>query len=201
MISFQCRSIWFMVPSFIMEIILVLLVLLCFVFACFQFCSNHAPQIHNSIKYFCIITEFLCFIAIGGLSLLLFWYTECTQGGVDSTPGSISGTLGFLCYSFTLTAIYSIFAFRVYWSFVGSIYKLSSKIVKMLIIVLIIQLTVNITAISSYFIKKSVGLALTSLTFVKYLYLCMRCILILILVFLRNNSQLCTCLYVCSYLD
>ena len=169
-VSVQCRNVGFVYFTFCIEIILWCIVLLSLIIVTYQLWGNNDTQIHKIFKYLCVFGESICLLAISGLGILIVYKFDCNPNSTSLTGlsiGDIAGTIGFLSYSFTLTSLYSIFGFRVFWSFVGSVYHLSKSTIKRLIIVFIIQFTFNISAILSYLFNELVGLALTSITFVK----------------------------------
>ena len=125
----------------------------------YQFCnSKKDAQVLKIIKYLCAFAELLCVCAVTALDATLFWILKCNYGGLDSTFGRIGGSVGFLCYTLTLTLLYTIFSFRIYFAFIGSIYHLSKQTIRKLICVLAFQFTINMSAIGSYQTDRRVGL-------------------------------------------
>ena len=153
--------------TFIVEIGLICIVVFSCIIVTYQFWNNKESPINKLFKHLCMVTEFFCVIAINGLAVLIIYMADCNRIGTDAPLTYIIGGMGFLSYSFTLTSLYAIFAFRVYSSFVGSIYHLSKKTIKQLISIFIIQFAFNIGGVSFYYVNEAIGLAITSFTFVK----------------------------------
>lgn len=98
----------------------------------------------KKIQVLCIVAEILCVMAVGpGLGAYSFIYNECSLEGTDGYVGRIIRRVSLSLYALTLTTLYSLFAMRVYYSFVGTLCQLSPKTTKLLIAMFGVQITVN----------------------------------------------------------
>ena len=158
-INFECRPVVYLTFIFGIHGLVIIISLTCTITVIYQFCFKKTDKLNSKIQILCVIGEILCFLAIGpGLTSYSFIYNECTIGSEDSVAGQITASVALSLYSLTLTCLYTLFAMRVYYSFNGTLYALSPKIKRWLVIVFAVQMTVNIMAVIGFNIDMQIGI-------------------------------------------
>lgn len=170
MVSFDCQPMGFVIFFSGCHILSSILTLFVTIVAIRKFLtSSKEMKIIKIFKYLCILALILCTIAIGpGFGAILFWYQNCDMNNDQDPTGWIYvfGVACVVCYSFTLTLFYAIFAFRLHRSVSKTAYQFSKQQARFLMILFCIQLITNLIGTSAYAINGEFAIRIISLQIV-----------------------------------
>lgn len=131
-------------------------------------CQVELNKFDNRLKWLSTTAQLFCLFAQFGLVFFVYSLLQiCPYDGSLSPQATIGAAIGVICYSFMLTSLYCLFALRTHVAFVGSIYTLSRKTSKSLVVMSIILISMNIIAVTIFVVDLDTGLKFMGITYVK----------------------------------